>query len=574
MNFGHVRLAIVELSELGHQPMIVNGNAITFNGEVYNYVELREELIASGAVFKSSSDTEVILQGYNIFGTQFFEKLNGAYAFAIFDSQKDEIIFCRDRAGEKPLFYSPNESGFYFSSELRGLMNLSSLPKKLEHKALYNYFVHGYVDGENSWFEGVASLKPGHFMTVKLGSELSYETQCYWKVPNLTNPSDDLDYLKNKLSSLISSSISLQLRCDVPASILLSGGVDSSMLTAFASQHTKRVKTFTVKFPGHPKFDESKSARLIADHYSTDHTEIEGVDISTDLFMKIAKNLDTPINDSSLLPTFLVNEAVSHHCKVALGGDGGDELFGGYKHYHRMQKMLQIKNRSLGLLKLPARVVRKNLSLNSKYRNWLKALESDLSNQMVNIRSFYDERHLQLLIPSLSDSYFDADVWGSFESEKAQSVLELASKSDFNHYLRDSILVKSDRCSMLNSIEARAPLLDYRIIDFAFSEVPDNYKINNGMKKFILKEVSKDILPSTFDFDRKLGFNLPLGDMIRTGAWKDMFGDILNSDSSLIDKKFSMSLFDKHLSGEVHTDRLFGLVLFLVWAEENQVQNV
>lgn len=306
VNFGHVRLSIVELSELGHQPMVRNGNSITFNGEIYNYVELRNELIKCGVSFLSQSDTEVILQGYNLFGESYFDRLNGAYAFAIYDSINNKVVLCRDRAGEKPLFYSNYDERFYFSSDLKALLALSNIPKKLNKNSLFNYFQHGYVTGNNDcWISNVFSLEPGTIRTIHLNNKLEQNTIRYWDLTIGQKENSNHNYLYEKLSYLINDAVKLQLRCDVPASILLSGGVDSSMLTAIASTHTRQVKTFTVKFPGYSQFDESESARLVANYFGTEHTEIEGVNISPDLFLKIAKSIDTPINDSSLLPTYL-----------------------------------------------------------------------------------------------------------------------------------------------------------------------------------------------------------------------------------------------------------------------------
>ncbi|ENJ6565095.1 TPA: asparagine synthase (glutamine-hydrolyzing) [Proteus mirabilis] len=573
VNFGHVRLSIVELSELGHQPMLRNGNSITFNGEIYNYVELRDELIKCGVLFKSQSDTEVILQGYNLFGENYFNKLNGAYAFAIYDSINNKVVLCRDRVGEKPLFYSNYDEKFYFSSDLKALLTLSNIPRKLSKNSLFNYFQHGYATGSDEfWINNVFSLEPGTIRTIYLNDNLEQTTTRYWVLPVGKKENTNHNYLYEKLSYLINDAVKLQLRCDVPASILLSGGVDSSMLTAIASTHTRQVKTFTVKFPGYSQFDESESARLIANYFGTEHTEIEGANISPDLFLKIAKSIDTPINDSSLLPTYLVNYEVSKYCRVALGGDGGDELFGGYKHYERMQKLENIKKRYQILFNImPIKAFRNFLPLNSKYRNWIKSLEYNLNIKVPNIRSFYDENRLSKLLPNIDPDYWDNDKWGINDEQIVRSILKNCSVSDFKHYLRDSILVKSDRCSMLNSIEARAPILDYRIIEFAFNEVPDNFKIRNGMKKFLLKDISKKILPNEFDFQRKLGFNLPLGMMIREGKWKEFFGDILNSKSDIINYYFYTKMFDEHLSGKEHTDRLFGIVLFLIWAKHNKV---
>ncbi|ATD08975.1 asparagine synthase (glutamine-hydrolyzing) [Pseudoalteromonas piscicida] len=572
VKFGHARLAIVDLSELGNQPMLVGNNVISFNGEIYNYVELRNELISLGVEFSSSTDTEVILQGYSIFGNEFFKKLNGAYAFSIYNGDTNEVVICRDRAGEKPLYYIDYDGSFFFSSDLKALLEISKAPRKITKKALFDYFYHGYSTSRGGWVEGVSSLEPGTYLTVKI-DDLSRVFHSYWSVSRSEKVSHDYEYLRDRLSYLLNDSVKLQLRCDVPASVLLSGGVDSSLLTAIASQHVSQVKTFTVKFPGFSAFDESESARLIARHFSTEHHEIEGVDISPELLLSIGKRIDVPINDSSLLPTYLVNQAVAKHCKVALSGDGGDELFGGYKHYERFQMLEPTLAKLKPILKhMPTSLLRQKMPLQYKSRNWLKALEEYANGAKVpNIRAFYDEFTLSKLLPAIGSNDYTNDDWGKLGFKSGASILELLSVADFHHYLRDSILVKSDRCSMLNSIESRAPILDYRIIDFAFNEVPNEYKINKGIKKFLLKGIAKDLLPPSFDFNRKLGFNLPLGSMIRKGDWKSMFGDMISSNSTFINTNYAKELFDRHLKGEEHTDRLFAIILFLIWSNENNI---
>lgn len=570
VHFAHVRLSIVELSDLGSQPMYINGFSITFNGEVYNYVELRNELIQEGVSFTGNSDTEVILRGYIHQGGRFISKLNGVFSFAIYDPNEGEVVVYRDRVGEKPLFYTATDDGIYFSSELKPLLNLAALDRSLNPSALHSYLVNGYPLDNESMVKGVYTLEPGFFMKISLKGR-GYDLKRYWALPSRLSELPDFEETKSELSYLLEDSLKLQLRCDVPCSILLSGGVDSSLLTALASKNISNIRTFTVKFPGHSKFDESQSAKLISDYFATEHTEIEGVDISPDLLVKIAGEIDSPINDSSLLPTYLVNEEVSKVCRVAIGGDGGDELFGGYKHYDRMQRLSRLTTKLHHLIEiLPVSLVQRALPLRSKYRNWLDAINFDSkTGSPPNIRAFYDRFKVEHILDS--EISCNGKLWPCSQSQY-DSVLQSLSEADFKTYLRDSILVKTDRCSMLNSVEARSPILDYRIVEFAFSKVRDEFKIQDGNKKHILKSIAKDVLPATFDFDRKLGFNLPLGSMIRHGEWKCLFGDIINSELDVLNMNFARKMFDEHLSGKEHTDRLFGIVLLLLWANENKVK--
>lgn len=576
--FGHTRLAIVDLSSSGHQPMRIGDFAITFNGEIYNHVELRQELLSEGVVFQGESDTEVVLRGYKRFGTEYFRKLNGAFAFAIYDPNRKDVVLARDRVGEKPLYIACHRNSFFFSSELKSLVEYAELPKRLTDRAVYNYFRHGYADSASVFYQNVSALQPGRYVRInpsRIPDSLSVDRQrAYWSLPSQSVQERPLYELKEELSSLLEDSVRMQLRCDVPASILLSGGVDSSLLVGLACRATSNVRTFTVKFPGHTAFDESESARKIASFFATDHVEVEGVDISPELLVSIGQKIDIPINDSSLLPTFLVNKTVSNYCKVALGGDGGDELFGGYKHYARQQKLDSLLSNFRPIAKGGARKLQPFFGSRPRVSNWLDYIQSEFSDSsgvIPNIRAFHTKSSLTKLIPSLDPVLFDKDKWGFFNNLSNATSLQVSSFADFNHYLRDSILVKSDRASMLNSIEARAPILDVRIVDFAMRDVPDKYKILSGNKKFILKEVARDFLPPSFDFNRKLGFNLPLGKMIKAGPWKELFGDIISAGHDLIDRNEAQKLFQSHLAGNTHTDRLFGLVLFLIWAKENRI---
>lgn len=561
---GHRRLSIVDLSEHGSQPMKNDRYTIVFNGEVYNHQELRHELEMQGYLFRGHSDTEVLLTAYAHWGERCINKINGVFAFAIFDSTQQEIAIFRDRIGEKPLFFSNTNEYCIFSSELTSLLALRNTTNTLNIQSTVSYFTNGYMVNDATPIEGVNALLPGTFCKVKLEGAITHSR--YWKLPRGEDETHNRQYLMDKLNALLKDSIDMQLQCDVPACILLSGGVDSSLLTAYASEVSSQVKTFTVSFKGFSEFDESSSAKLVARHFGTDHTEVEGVNIDPELFIDISQSIDIPFNDSSIIPTYTVYNAVSQHCKVALGGDGGDELFGGYKHYNRMQRLQQIIGHFYPLYKIGRLSAIKNfLPESRRYRNWFECLEHDLRYSIPNIRSIFGFKDIEKLLPSV----VTAEHLNNFEWEKNSkgygSVLKNTTGSDFNTYLRDSILVKSDRCSMCNSVEARAPFLDFRIMEFAFSEVPDRLKVNGSYRKLLLKELAKRVLPVQFDFERKLGFNLPLEAFIRKGKWKEAFGDLMHTKNSIIDLEYRTSLFHRHLHGENLTDQIFGICLFLQW---------
>lgn len=568
--FGHRRLAIVELTDAGAQPMSYGGITITFNGEIYNHHELRERLKSDAKLpFKGSSDTEVLLKGYFQYGAEFFKLLNGTFAFAIHDGRNNSTILCRDRAGEKPLFYFARGCKLHFSSDLRSVAGLASL-SKIKKSSLLQYTQNGYVFGNEHWFDGVEAVEPGCYVVFNNSNVDEPSKFSFWELSANNDIKYDFNLLNEKFAALLQDAVKLQLNCDVPAAILLSGGLDSSVITAIAANITAQVNTFTVKFPNDAAFDEAYSARLIAEHYGTNHTEIDGSEIAPDLMLKIADNLDIPVNDSSLLPTYLVNYELSKSYKVAIGGDGADELFGGYKHYARIQILFKyLKFLPYNFFSISSDLADHFLPLDSKYRNWLELSSQFYNGKLHNVRSFYGKRTLDNLIRGVNHLDLQDDWAGKVPHDT--SWMQKYCIADFMTYLRESILIKSDRCSMLNSVEARAPFLDYRLIDFAFNEVPDSFKIRGGMKKWFIKKFASNLLPENFDFNRKLGFNLPLGSMIRDGKWREFFGDtILTSPVEPEIKNFYVKLFDEHQQNRNHADRLFGHVLLSLWLMRNE----
>ena len=575
VGFVHKRLAIVDLSSSGHQPMSSSCGryTVTFNGEIYNYEELKSELAADGVCFNGRSDTEVLLAGYIRWGEDVLLRLNGPFAFAIHDCHAQSVFVARDRVGEKPLFLMVKDSEFYFSSDQRTLMSLLGGHPRFNDLSLLSYLSRGYPMQGNSLIDGITSLKSGHCITYSIETG-EMKVRQYWKPKYNSNfyPSDKSEIL-NELHLLLKDSLRLQLHCDVPACILLSGGVDSSLITALASEISSNLKTFTVKFSGNSSFNEADRARLISEYFSTNHTEIEGGEISPLLFERVAAGIDSPINDSSLLPTCLVYESVASVCKVALGGDGGDELFGGYKHYSRLLKLEQYFGPVLPLIPgWMGSSLKALIPKNYRLRNWAMTSSLDLNFQIPNIREIMDYGYVCKLLQFDFDKYqtqFEAD-W-KFISSGSGSVLSNAINADLLGYFSESILVKSDRCSMLNSVESRSPFLDSRIVDFATERIPDSLKTTLNDRKILLKEIGHSALPKTFDFERKLGFNLPLVDLIRKKEWKIYLKALFASDYTFLNRSFCMSLLDEHLAGKNHADKIFGIALLIRWAQVNNI---
>ena len=527
VSFGHRRLAVVDLSPKGIQPMRRKDFCITFNGEIYNAIQLRRQLSSLGVHFCSRSDTEVILAAYEVWGVAGLERLEGMFAFATHDANNGVVHFMRDRTGEKPFFYCYVDGTFRFASELKGLLVDSTLPRRIDSEALESYLAMGFVPGARCLLEGFSKLPPAHHLRFDLFSG-NFEVRRYWEPP-LPDVSGSLsiDSLAAELDSLLAASVERQLVADVPVGVMLSGGVDSSLITAFACRARKDVRTFSVSFPGSARYDESKHARFIADYFRTEHTEIQADSASVELLPLFARQYDEPIIDSSMVPMFLVSQCIRQYCTVAIGGDGADELFGGYKHYSRLLKLQQFSFLPLLFRRGIRAAVTRWSPVGIKGRNWIQALGSDLSHEVPLIASYFDQRHRQLLLNDQISGFHSGDLDLIRTKYLDQDLVHRATRLDFDNYLPEDILVKVDRASMLNSLEVRSPMLDREVVEFAFRRVSSVHKTTTSGRKLLLKELARRLLPSGFDFQRKQGFSIPLSSWLEKGPWREYFLSIL-----------------------------------------------
>lgn len=569
----HRRLSIIDLSEAASQPFIdvERKIGIVFNGEIYNYKSLRDYLSGVGIKFKTESDTEVLLEAYVHWGEGFTERLNGMFAFAIYDGHSNKILLSRDRAGEKPLFYYVQDNTIVFGSEVKALLVYPGAEKRLNLNSLDQYLTWGYVLGEACMIEGFKKLLPGHTLSYNLTNG-SYVCRQYYGIPELnTRESATLDQpnLVDRLEHLLNEAVNYQLVGDVPVAILLSGGLDSSIITALASRSRPNIDTFTIGFPGFGIYDETSHARNISNHFGTNHTELNATSFTADLMPLLAAQYDEPIFDSSVIPTYLVCKLVSGQFKVALGGDGGDELFGGYGHY---TKLLHLKSLN-GLTPQILRNVIHNYSASqiepgwrgSNIRNWMLATKMDLNKEFPISSLYFDLHNRQKLMAGLPEYRFTAE--GEYRDSLLlnKDIIQMATRSDFMTYLPNNILVKVDRASMINSLELRAPFLDVNVIDFAFSQVPSSLKATKHDKKILLKKVGEKILPASFDFKRKQGFSIPLNAWMKSGPFRNLFQDVLMDSECQFDKSYIKHLFNLQDRGYSNGERLFGLVMFELW---------
>jgi len=571
VGLGHRRLAIIDLSPAAHQPMIdANGElVVVFNGEIYNFLDLKAQLTAKGHRFRTASDTEVLLATYREWGVECVTHFNGMFSFALYDAARRRLFLARDRAGEKPLYYHRQDSVLRFGSELKALLSDPAMPRRIDPVALDCYLAMGYIPGDRSILRDVHKLPPAHAMWFDVDSGRSSIWR-YWGLPSLddTAPDHDESALLAELEGLLEDAVRRQLVADVPVGVLLSGGVDSSLVTAMAVRSAKHVKTFTVRFPGYGRYDETERARLIARHFGTEHLELEAETTSVELLPMLARQFDEPMVDSSMIPTYLVSRLIREHCTVALGGDGGDELFGGYGHYRRLL-WLQRPSRPLPLpfRRAVASAASSLLPVGFHGRNWLDAFGADFNRDVPPVEGVFDARTRRRLMGGAWA--MPADAIRTARTPSSPDVLQRATRMDFENYLAEDILVKVDRASMLSSLEVRAPFLDHRIVEFAFEKVPSTLKATPHSLKILLKKLCARILPRDFDQQHKWGFSIPLTDWLSGGPWAHYFHDVLMDGAEpFFDKHTVQNLFDGQRKGRNNGERLFALTLFELWRHE------
>ncbi len=569
--FGHRRLAIIDLSSGGHQPMQDSSGSltITFNGEIYNYLELREELHREGHRFRTQSDTEVILEAYRRWGTDSVTRLRGMFAFAIHDAETRRLFLARDRAGEKPLFYAARNGLFVFASELKAVLAWPAIDRHIDPDALDDYLTYGYVLGARCILKGVAKLPQGHAATYDIDSG-KLQQWPYWTLPEPRHQdSVSDDDLVDELHGLLRDAVKHQLIADVPVGIMLSGGVDSSLVTAIASEVSDRpVHTFNISFPDHQRFDESPFARLVAGHFGTRHTELAAEAATVDLLPALAHQYDEPMADSSMVPTYLVSRLIRKSATVALGGDGGDELFGGYTHYDWLPLQGLIRRFVPRAARSLAGGAASLLPPGVRGRNYLIATGKEMDLAIAQANVFFDARTRERLLAPLGIST------GGAEARKAALALgcspaQRAMAMDFRSYLVDDILVKVDRASMLTSLETRAPLLDPRVIEFAYGRLPDRLRVVRGQRKVILRKLARRLLPPQLDLERKQGFSIPIDTWFK-GDWGRFMRETL-ATAEIFDRSAINSIIAGQERGFGNGHRIFALTMFELWRRDYNV---
>ena len=573
--FAHRRLSIIDLSTAGNQPMhSADGNLVVcFNGEIYNYDELRKELIAQGQVFRTSSDTEVLLNAVCQWGLDAaVRRFVGMFAFALFDRREEKIHLVRDRMGVKPLYYSIQDSGWAFASELKAVRQARFLRFSLSSDALSLYLRYGYIPAPASIFSGIHKVPAGSIVTLRTtgGPE---DIRRYWDLEQVAihgvasafGPAEHETALA-ELEQLMTESVRLRMVADVPVGAFLSGGIDSSLVVALMQKSSSRpVQTFTIGF-NEPEFDESRHAAAIARHLGTTHHEL--IVTEQDLLDRIdgiANVIDEPFADASILPTLLVSELAASHLKVVLSGDGGDELFCGYRHYDRGQAAARLNG---SLPRAARQPLGRLLSGNNHGVGKLARLGAVLAARSDDELCRAVISHYQQPARMVRGGTEALHTWLDDRSLAGRDIRERMMLRDMRLFLADDILHKVDRASMANSLEAREPLLDHRLVELAW-RFPMDLRIRNGQAKWPMRQILGKYVPEALYERPKRGFGIPISRWLR-GPLKSWAEDLLHGQAvrDNFDARAVRALWQQHLSGR--HDRgtnLWDILIFVKWLE-------
>ena len=586
---GMRRLSIIDLAG-GHQPISNEDGTVwvVFNGEIYNFPELRADLEARGHHLATHSDTEVIVHLYEEYGDDLVKYLNGMFGFALWDEKREHLLIARDRMGEKPLYFGTfkNASGstFVFASELKALLTHPAAERRLNLRALRKYLSYEFVPSPYTMLEGIRKLRPGHRLIFERGQ---WREECYWQ---LRYEKERLHLSEaeavEELLRRFREAVRMRLISDVPLGVLLSGGIDSSSVAAMACEAAAgRVKTFSIAFD-EPSFDESSYAREVAAYLGTEHYEQRFTEREMlDIVPNIPQLLDEPLGDASLIPTYLLSRFTRQHVTVALGGDGGDELFAGYPTYvaHRMASYYRRLPAFLrhGLIeptvaRLP--VSTDNLSFDFKAKRFVRgaALPAGMRHT-VWMGSFDPEHQRLLLTPEVLAAASDEEVFEevcAYNYPNGVDVVEQMMKLDATHYLSECVLFKVDRASMAASLETRAPFLDHTLVEF-ITRLPLDLKLHGTTTKYILKRAMQGRLPKFVMARPKKGFGMPVAKWIQ-GELRPLVRETFSPDRlkrhGLFNPAYVQQLLDEHETGRAdHRKLIWTLLMFELWPTASQL---
>lgn len=579
IGLGHLRLSIIDLSPKGHQPMIYSHKkreiVVVFNGEIYNFQEIREDLIQRGYKFNSGSDTEVLEATYLEYGFDCVEKMNGMFAFVIYDKQKNILFGARDRFGKKPLKYYLDDKKFIFSSELKAILT-QKVKREVDFEAINDYFTLQFVPAPKTGFKNIFKLPHASYFVLNLENK-KLEIKKYWDLDYSSKINLPEEELIEKIEKKLEESVEKRMIADVEVGAFLSGGVDSSAVVALASKFKKQLKTFTIKFT-EKDFDESKFAQKVAKKYKTEHREfLVKPDDMKAVIKKLIKQYEEPYADSSQLPTYILAQKTSKYVKVVLNGDGGDENFGGYDKYTRhiaipFLKFLPFKTLLANIL-LKISQQKDSFSL-YKISLFLRLLKNKDIERHFNFTHYFDVFYKN---DFYKDEYREKfakiqyDSFKKFERIGKLKGLDQIFYLDFNTYVPDDLMVKVDIATMANGLESRSPILDYEFVELC-AKIGVDQKIDIwGRRKKIFKKMLEKYLDKDILYRKKKGFGVPIKHWFR-GELKDELEKIIFDKNGLVLKMMRedkiRKLFESHQNGQDHSKKLWSLMALNLWHKE------
>lgn len=579
IGLGHRRLSIIDLSSFASQPMSNEDETIwiVFNGEIYNFLELRKDLIGRGHLFRSRSDTETILHLYEDYGIECLRYLRGMFAFAIWDEKVQSLFIARDRVGKKPLYYWHSLDTFSFASEIKSILQDKTFEKIPDFTALHHYLTYQDVPSPWTAFKNIKKLPPSHYLIYKNGK---VTIKRYWKISYIPKHTMPVNELKKEILERLKEAVRIRLISDVPLGAFLSGGIDSSAVVAMMSEvMNKPVKTFSIGFK-EDTYNELKYAQVVAKKFRTEHTEFIIEPKALDIIDKLIWHYNEPFADSSAIPTYYVSKLAREHVTVVLNGDGGDENFAGYGRYvanqismwmHRILPSSIVKLISPVISLMPHGKSPNNFfwrlkrflgeyikSPEMRNAHWLCHFTSDMKKEL-----YTDDFFRQV---SSTDS-FDLII-NKYREAEANSFLDKTLYADVMMYLPDDLLVKVDIASMANSLEARSPFLDHEFMEFV-ARIPSELKLNGSITKYILKETLKGILPDEVLYREKMGFGVPIDHWFRNEL-RDMAYDIILSEKAIsrgyFKKETIKRILDEHMSNKWNWhNHIWNLLMLELW---------
>ncbi len=577
---GHRRLRIIDLSPLGHQPMCNEDESLwlCFNGEIYNYLELRPELVRRGHRFRSSSDTEVMLHLYEDEGEDFLTQLNGMFALALWDRRRQRLLLARDRFGKKPLYYWSDGRRLLFGSELKALLEDSSVPRDLDPESVAHYITLGYIPCPATIFRGVHKLPPASYLVVDrdgAGQLRVRGPQRYWSLAYRPNPSLTETECTARIREILRDSVRIRMFSEVPLGAFLSGGLDSSTVVAAMAQVSSRpVETFSIGFD-EESFDEMSFADRVARKFGANHHTFRCTPDALEVLPTLVHHFDEPFADSSAIPTYYVSKIARQHVTVALSGDGGDEIFAGYTRYdNAMQRLEWTRFFPEPLVRTVFRAATQLYPLG--FRGWGILNRNSLApfdSFLAEVSLFQRRERDAVLAAPFRPSNGDIFSMGRALARQAGSE-DLLSQIQFVDqmlYLPDDILVKVDRASMAVALETRAPLLDYRLAEF-LATVPAELRYRNKTKKYLLKQAMRGILPAEILDRGKMGFGVPLKHWFRkeaAGFARDVLLSRESRERGLLNPRELELNLDRHAAGRRDfSAKLWSLVFFELWCRK------